>query len=291
VVDPVTRLAVLGSPIAHSKSPTLHAAAYAELGLDWQYTAIEVDRAGLEPFLHGLDPTWRGFSLTMPLKRELVRLTDGYDEYDGFVEQTGVANTLLLADAVVDGSRGRRRSVFNTDVTGIVRALEEAELDAPRHVLLLGGGATAASAVVAVSELGARSVTIAVRDPARAVQLVDLGRRAGCLVDVVDLARLAAPMDADLVVSTLPGSTGRTFTVSTQLRAAAPLFDTAYHPWPSALAEHWAEAGGAAVAGDGMLLHQALLQVRIFVGGDPLSALPQEDRVLSAMRRSLGSAL
>ncbi len=50
------RCAVLGSPIAHSLSPALHRAAYADLGLDWRYDAFEVDEAGLPAFVEGLDP-------------------------------------------------------------------------------------------------------------------------------------------------------------------------------------------------------------------------------------------
>ena len=65
-----SRAAVLGSPIAHSLSPSLHRAAYAALGLDdWRYDAVEVDEAGMAGFLAGLDASWRGLSLTMPLKR------------------------------------------------------------------------------------------------------------------------------------------------------------------------------------------------------------------------------
>ena len=59
------RCAVLGSPIGHSLSPVLHRAAYAELGLDWTYDAVEVDGPGLAGFLTGLDDRWRGLSLTM----------------------------------------------------------------------------------------------------------------------------------------------------------------------------------------------------------------------------------
>ena len=59
-----TRLAVLGSPIAHSKSPALHRAAYERLGLDWAYDAVEVDGAGLAAFVASRDATWRGLSLT-----------------------------------------------------------------------------------------------------------------------------------------------------------------------------------------------------------------------------------
>jgi shikimate dehydrogenase len=70
----VTRLAVLGSPIAHSQSPALHTAAYAALGLDWQYDAVEVTGATLANFVASRDASWRGLSLTMPLKRDVLPL-------------------------------------------------------------------------------------------------------------------------------------------------------------------------------------------------------------------------
>ena len=73
------RAGVLGSPIWHSLSPTLHRAAYAAAGLpDWEYTAHEVDEGGLTPFVAGLDDDWRGLSLTMPLKVAVLEL-DGVD--------------------------------------------------------------------------------------------------------------------------------------------------------------------------------------------------------------------
>src|SRR5512139_1643574 len=89
------RCAVLGSPIAHSLSPVLHRAAYAELGLDWSYDAVEVDTPGLEPFLRGLDDRWRGLSLTMPLKRTVLPLLDRTDHW---AEVSGGANTVVLED-------------------------------------------------------------------------------------------------------------------------------------------------------------------------------------------------
>ena len=65
---------MLGSPIAHSLSPTLHRAAYAELGLDWTYDRFEVTTDGLADFVAGLDSSWRGLSLTMPLKEAVLDL-------------------------------------------------------------------------------------------------------------------------------------------------------------------------------------------------------------------------
>jgi shikimate dehydrogenase len=72
----VTRCAVLGSPIAHSLSPALHSAAYAYLGLNWHYGRHEVDEAALPDFIRGLDSSWRGLSLTMPLKQAAIALVD-----------------------------------------------------------------------------------------------------------------------------------------------------------------------------------------------------------------------
>lgn len=63
-----TRLAVWGDPIDHSRSPSLHAAAYRELGLSWEYGRQRVSEAEFVTRLHDLDATWRGLSLTMPLK-------------------------------------------------------------------------------------------------------------------------------------------------------------------------------------------------------------------------------
>ena len=137
------KCAVLGDPIAHSLSPVLHRAAYAELGLDWTYAAVRVPAGTLLPFLEGLDGTWRGLSLTMPLKRELVPLAD---EVSDVARRAGAANTLVLADG--------RRIAHNTDVPGAASAIRE-RYDGPVHAAtILGGGATATSVGLALADLG-----------------------------------------------------------------------------------------------------------------------------------------
>ncbi|PJJ63125.1 shikimate dehydrogenase [Compostimonas suwonensis] len=278
---PARRLAVLGSPIAHSRSPRLHAAAYEVLGLPWSYEAIEVDEAGLGPFLDSLTPEWRGLSLTMPLKREAVRLAGRVDRIAAL---TDAANTMLLG---ASSGEPRSREVFNTDVAGIVGALGDVGLVEARHVEILGGGATAASALTAAAELGAEHVSISARNPAKLGPLEDLGRQLGLAVAVGALGE-RAETEAELVVSTLPGDA----TDAGQLRAADParsvLLDVAYDPWPSARAQQWERRGGTVVSGLGMLVHQALVQVRIFVEGDPLVPLDREEPVLAALRAAAG---
>ncbi|WP_308796628.1 shikimate dehydrogenase [Agromyces silvae] len=272
------RLAVLGSPISHSKSPALHRAAYRRLGLDWSYDAVEVDGPALPGFLGGLDASWRGLSLTMPLKQDVLPLTD---EVDRVGQLTGAVNTLLLAD---DG----RRLGFNTDVGGLVRAVREGGCSGVTRGVIVGAGATAASALVAMQELGARHVSVFARTPSRATTLRALGERLGVDVRVETLDTLGRAPGADLVVSTVPGGTELPHEASVALRTEAALFDVAYDPWPSRLAASWLAADGRVIHGLGMLLHQALLQVRIFVAGDPTAELPGEDDVLAAMRDALG---
>jgi len=267
-----TRLAVWGDPIAHSKSPALHAAAYGVLGLDWKYDRRQVSAADFTDALDGLDDTWRGLSLTMPLKEEAFRAATTRDAH---AERTGAVNTLLL---------GRQVAGYNTDVGGIIDALSEAGVTAVRSVRILGAGATAASALVAVAELGAERVEVAARRPERAAGLLALGDRLG--VAVASRALDDATFDADLTIATLPSGTVLPAEVAEAMAArGGTLFDAAYAPWPSALAVAWGD--GAVVSGLGMLLHQAVRQIRIFRRGDPLEPLPREADVVAAMRAAL----
>lgn len=275
---PSRRLAVLGSPIQHSKSPALHRAAYAALGLDWSYEAVEVTEDGLADFVQNLGPEWRGLSLTMPLKKAVLPLLA---ETDRYAEQTGGANTVLLDG---DSLRG-----FNTDVVGIVRALRAAGLDQTRFVHILGGGATAASALVATAELGAERVDVHVRDLTRSGWIEPLANDLGLRVRIRPFSQADRSLDVpELVISTLPGGTQTEAVYTDSTRRRSVLFDVAYEPWPTPLARQWEAVGGRVVSGLAMLAHQALLQVRVFVAGDPLQPLPDEPDVLAAMLDAVG---
>ncbi|POM23243.1 Shikimate dehydrogenase [Actinomadura rubteroloni] len=249
------RAAVLGSPVAHSLSPVLHRAAYAALGLDdWTYTAVECAEDGLAPFLGGLDESWAGLSLTMPLKRVALDLAAEVSE---LAVAVGGANTLVRRDG--------RWHADNTDVHGIVAALTEAGLGAPASALVLGGGATAASAFAALSRLGVAKARLAVRSPERAAASLAAAERVGLTVEVATLDRVPELLDVDLVVSTLPGRAADAFAAPVAASRAA-LFDVVYAPWPTALAAAVAGAGRTVVGGFPMLLHQAVRQVTLMTG-------------------------
>ena len=267
------RLGVLGKPIGHSQSPRIHRAAYDVLGLDWSYEAAEVDTADLAGFLGSLSPQWRGLSLTMPLKEEAARLALVLDPV---AEQSGVVNTLLRLTS--DSAGGGQWAGFNTDVAGLARALERAELDVSA-VVVLGAGATAVSAVLAARSLGAERIAVAARRPAA---VAELSQRLGGGIVELELGA-PVPFTPSLVISTLPGDAGGAAAIAEEL-LRVPLFDVAYDPWPSPLAERWEQSGSLAHAGLEMLVEQALVQIRIFVNGDPEAPVADEEAVLAAMR-------
>ena len=255
------RCAVLGSPIAHSLSPVLHEAAYAELGLTgWSYGHAEVRSGGLAGFVAGLDPSWRGLSLTMPLKVEVLELP-GVTDVSDTAGRTGVGNTLLL-----DGSE---RQVHNTDVAGLVRALDGVVAGRVGSATVLGSGATARSALAALATLGFARVQVLARDPARAAALRPLARALG--VELVALAWGAEPADADVLVSTV--TTGALDHPETVVGSAAVVFDVVYDPWPTALASAAVRAGARVVDGLELLVGQAVEQVELMTGRRPSYAV------------------
>jgi shikimate dehydrogenase len=220
----------------------MHRAAYARLGLDWSYDAIEVPAGGLAAFLDGLDASWVGLSITAPLKREAAAcaVTRGV-----LVNELGVANTLIGGP---DGWHA-----VNTDVPGAVAALRERGISRLSSVRFLGGGATVDSLVLAVRELGAQDIEVWVRDPARVTPVVGvIVRRLGDAFD----------RPVDLLVSTIPASAVPAAAVA----FAAAVFDVVYDPWPTPLTTAAANAGLPVVTGLDLLAHQAALQVELMTG-------------------------
>jgi shikimate dehydrogenase len=262
------KAAVLGAPIAHSLSPVLHRAAYQALGLTgWSYRAIECDAARLPAVLDDCGPDWAGLSLTMPLKRAVLPLLDAIDP---LARQVGAVNTVVFA--------GGQRHGHNTDVPGMIAALAETGmtgLSGPATVLILGGGATACSALAAVRGLGAAQVIAAVRDPARAQDLVAAAARLAIGLTLTDFGKpeVTAP---DVLISTVPAGAADFYAERIARGTLTPrhLLDVVYHPRPTPLAAAARQAGIAVAGGLALLVHQAAHQVTLMTGKPaPLAAM------------------
>ncbi|GAA4727443.1 shikimate dehydrogenase [Isoptericola chiayiensis] len=267
------RAAVLGHPVAHSLSPTLHGAAYEALGLEgWRYTAIDTTVEQLPDVVRDLDLGWAGLSVTMPLKHAVMELVD---HVDPLAVAVGAVNTVLVSPSRC----GVTLTGTNTDVYGLVTAIREGL--AQRHgthdvevgrAVVLGGGATAASTLAALGELGCTTPRVLARNLARTAPLQEAAARMGVTprFDVLDVAATPEVLaGADVVVSTMPAYAADPIADALRGRGAGTagvLLDAVYDPRPTALSRAWADTGGTVVGGERMLLHQAVEQVRLMTG-------------------------
>jgi shikimate dehydrogenase len=249
---------VLGSPVRHSRSPDLHRAAYAALGLDgWRYDAIECDAAALPGFVDGLGPEWVGLSVTMPGKRAALARADRRTER---AEAVGAANTLVR---LPDGGW----ECDCTDIDGVSGAIAAAGWTGPEsgRALVLGAGATASAAVAGLAALGLREVALMVRDTARAADTRLVAERFGLAVQVRRWDPELPDADRfDVLVSTVPA--GVADGCAAGVARAGLVLDVVYAPWPTPVAAAVRAAGGRLVTGLDMLLHQAFGQVERFTG-------------------------
>ena len=257
--------AVIGSPIAHSKSPAIHKAAYGILGLNWKYERVEVNASELKEFLS--DTNLDGLSVTMPLKEAALAQSELVCDTASI---TGTVNTLVRTPTGWAG--------YNTDVFGLTQALRDVTFS---NVLVLGSGATARNAVLAVSSTpSAVSTSLKARSEAKAEQLASWAR--GHQIELRVLSEPAKLEEFDLVIATLPpqSDTIGWFTGS----PSGALLDVTYAPWPSELAKKWMASGGNVISGLEMLIWQAIGQLRIFTNGNVAESFKNEEELADAMR-------
>jgi shikimate dehydrogenase len=259
---------VLGDPISHSLSPTIHAAAYQALGLDWTYSAERVSLGSLEEVL--LKTTSAGFSITMPLKYEAATMADVRDP---LVSLTGVANTLIKDD--------NGWSAYNTDIFGITKALQEVLKSKIEVVAILGAGATAKSALVAIAKAKPNTLfDIYVRDEKRANDLLELAGELDAFTAVHSLGEFSNFQH--LTINTLPLGASDQLPIQTQ---AGYLLNANYAGGDNSLVSSFSK--DRVTSGQTMLVWQALQQIRLFSGLNLDQSLPNERQVVEAMFAAL----
>ena len=269
--------AVMGYPIAHSKSPFIHRRFASETGEPVAYDTLLAEpgdfRAAVERFRAA---GGRGLNVTIPFKEEAFALASRRSER---AERAGAVNTLWFEGTEVCGD--------NTDGVGLVRDLTRnlaVELEA-RSVLLLGAGGAARGVIGPLLDELPRRLVIANRTPSRAVELARRFAKQGP-VSAVALDALAA--DAfDIVVNATASSLAGDIPPlpPRTLRAGGVAYDTAYAAQPTPFVR-WGAGEGAAIATDGlgMLVEQAAESFRIWRGREPRTR-----PVIDALRTHLAS--
>lgn len=239
------RAAVLGSPISHSLSPAIHNAAYLALGIEGKYDAVEVRADQLASFMREVKEVpanWIGFSLTMPLKEELLKIADVVDP---LAKRINSGNTLIPTQSGWYAT--------TTDVAGFIWALTFNALSDFKSVQIIGAGATARAVAAAVDAPG-RTISVINRNPERIPNM-----RAVVLDSELEFCEWAnAKLDAELVVNTTPRGVADGYSPG-----SGTFFDVVYDPWPTGLASKW---NGKVIDGLELLVHQAIDQIHLMTG-------------------------
>ena len=143
--------AVIGDPIDHSLSPTIHNAAYRELGMECTYIGYRVIQGDLATGIESLKKIKiAGFNVTIPHKIEMMKYLDNVD---GNCKKIGAVNTVLNDDGILRG--------FNTDMDGFLEPIKRKEISIKNsRILLLGAGGAARAIVTGFQKENAKNITI-----------------------------------------------------------------------------------------------------------------------------------
>ncbi|WP_406655625.1 shikimate dehydrogenase [Methanolobus sp. ZRKC2] len=256
-----TVFGVFGDPIAHSKSPDMHNAAFRELNMECTYHAFRVKPENLKNALLGAKAMgFGGVNLTVPLKQEALKIVDA----DPLAEGIGAVNTVDFKD----GMKG-----YNTDGLGAKRTLEEKDVEIKgSNALIVGAGGASRAIAFQFAKEGA-NINIANRTESKAVNLASevsaVGNATGCGLE--DIKKVIADSDILINCTTLgmhPNTDG-TIATAEDMHPELTVFDIVYNPLETRLLKEAKKAGAKAVTGEMMLIYQGAEAFRIWTGVEP----------------------
>jgi shikimate dehydrogenase len=265
------RLAVIGHPVAHSRSPAMHAAAFAALGIagKWSYEAIDVSPDDFESRVRGLAAEgFAGANVTVPHKLAALELADNASPAATAI---GAANMLTFD--------GRGVEADNTDAPGLLGALPVSPVG--KRAVVLGAGGAARACVWALAETGA-DVRVWNRTQPRAEALAaELG--AGVVdppgeplvADTYDVLVNATTVGLDVATGPQPGSSHALADLKAlpigadSVTARHVVVDLVYGSSPTPLSAFARERGADVVDGLEVLVHQGAASFRLWTGLDP----------------------
>jgi len=265
-ISPATRLcAVIGNPVAHSLSPALHNAAFNALGLDFVYVAFRVE--DLKSALAGMRAlqNFRGMSVTIPHKIEIIDYLDDVAEIDRLI---GSVNTVINEDNRLYG--------FGTDGPGALKAIVDAgvNLDGSNLLMLGAGGASRAIAfTLARSAALEKLVMLDINEPMLLSLAADLQRGTSVPVEAEllcadSIAKRVA--EADIIINCTPvgmhPNVDATLIPEELFREGQTVFDVVYTPLKTRLLRDAESRGCKVISGVEMFINQAVLQFERFTG-------------------------
>ncbi len=251
---------IFGDPVAHSLSPAMHNAAFRAAGLDAVYLAFRPSSISSAIGAMRALPVL-GASITIPYKTDVMALLD---RVDPLATEIGAVNTLVNAAGTITG--------FNTDGLGVLEALRRA--GAPpegKRALILGNGGSARAISFTLISHGC-AVTVAGRNPARYLPLVDDLKKKSAAVEHATIGGLTASSleNIDIIINTtsvgMAPDIGASPLPAGLITKRHTVFDIVYAPHETALLKEASAAGCRAVHGIDMLLFQGARQFELWTG-------------------------
>ena len=249
---------VIGDPIEHSRSPQMHNAALAELGLDYVYVPFHIRATDLPAAIDGFKAiNVVGINVTIPHKQAVIPLLDDISREAALI---GAVNTLTFEDGKITGN--------NTDAPGFLQAMQEVGFHPPKgeSAVVIGAGGSARAIVVALALAGLGSIYIVNRTKSKAVALATaLSDKIGVTMHGMGLDDTRLPnivAKSPLIVNTASASMDISHPLLIRpewLNPQSIVYDIVYTPPETRLMKAAAENGCATVGGLGMLIHQGAI--------------------------------
>jgi len=290
-------LGIIGQPLTHSLSPLLHAQIMQAMGINGVYQKYEVPAEELPNVVHRLGlKGLRGLNVTIPHK---VRVMAEMDWLSPEAELAGAVNTIVFESR--DSASGTvQKKGYNTDIAGFIRSLPNHVVERlpESEVLMLGAGGAARAVLTALIQLQVGSVTIAVRDPEKAVSLVSDAEimkqtyRQNMEIRLVSLLSLPSLESFGGVINTTPLGMWPDLNFSpidsTQLEtlpAGALVYDLIYRPAETLLLKDAQRLGLHSVNGLDMLIYQGICAFELW------QEKPFPESLLPVLRKQLFQAM
>lgn len=260
---------IFGHPVSQSLSPAMHNAAFRHLGLDCVYLAFDVDPGSVTRAVESIRTLGlSGINVTIPHKQSVMA---GLDEIVPEASMVGAVNTIVNEDGTLKG--------YNTDVSGVLRALHSELGFAPKgkNVFIVGAGGASRAVIVAMCTGGARSIAIVNRTYLKAQKLSEefspqfygVGFSAAPLDDADLLSELMA--QADIVINCSSAGMGDIEPLCLPLDLlgqSCVVYDLVYKPLVTPLVRDSRALGLRSESGLGMLLYQGVDAFEIWTGKD-----------------------
>ena len=259
---------IIGDPIKHSRSPQIHNAAIAALGLNYVYVPFHVQSDNLGAAIEGFKAAnVVGINVTIPHKQNVIPYLD---EISREATLIGAVNTLIFRDGTISGE--------NTDAPGFLQAMQEEGHEVPQggSAVIIGAGGSARAIVVALALAGVQTICITNRTVSRAVALAtDLSEKTDASIYGIGLDDPKLPNavgTSQLIVNTASTSMDVSHPLLIDPEWLAPqsiVYDIVYTPPETRLLQAAAEKGCHTIGGLGMLVHQGAIAFERWTGVNP----------------------